>query len=352
MSFPDGLPTGVPMGQPGGPVPEGGVTAFLNTGTERIIEGGSAPEGFGVPAIPEGFMGGAPEMFNDGIMVVNKEGANTNIHVKLLARPLSTGAEKTFTRVPIFIYNPERRDYGSGEFTVFSLDQLNWSMRQAAFYQAMDATDAMRGKRKQTDDQAMYASFPRSVEEFCEAFVYLGWVYGERYETDDAARIMSPESSIFNVCTKGEVHDVACYWHGENLTINDQVGFRVCLKTLGDGPDRSWDGEKSGLTRMSRNTPVIQIEPWHDQELGGFPLGGDFQDVPRPVRQKNGAIVNVALYQPARTILVGHVQRTKRSVQPHEVSEALVGRKGVEFLLRNNKVVDLILMPQTSQLVV
>ena len=103
---------------------------------------------------------------------------------------------------------------------------------------------------------------------------------------------------------------------------------------------------------MSRNTPVIQVVPWHDEEMGALPLGGDFVEAPREVKQVNGKIVRVSLYQPARIILVGHVQRTKRVVKEEEAKEALVSQGGVEYMLRSYKTVDLILMPQGSSVVV
>lgn len=332
--------------------PESAATAFVHTGTEFVFEGATNPENPGIAALPAAVAPGAPEQIGEGLVNVSKEGPNTNIHSKIWARPLSTGAEKKFTRTPAFIYNPGKRDVGfDGEYTLMTLDQVNWSMRQAAFYQAMDVADLTR-KRKHTDDRSLFESFPRTIDEFMRDFTYIGWVYGERYETEYASLLVSPENSMFNICFKGEVHDVVNYWTGKQLKIGDTVGFRVVTESLGDYEDRDWDGTPTGLSRMSRNTPVIQVVPWHDEEMGALPLGGDFVEAPREVKQVNGKIVRVSLYQPARTILVGHVQRTKRVVKEEEAKEALVSQGGVEYMLRSYKTVDLILMPQGSSVVV
>lgn len=333
-------------------VPETGLNNLAAGPTEITTRGGANPEAVGLVGIPVASAPGFPEQTGDGQYHVSREGPGTNIHVKLWARPLSTGAEKKFTRVPAFVYNPKKADYGmDNEYTVMSLDQVNWSMRQAAYYQALDEADLTR-KRKQMEDRSIFEGFPKTIPEFIRDFRYVGWIYGERYETEYASYIVSPENSLFNICAKGEIHDVVNYWEGLNVKIGDNVGFRVVKKMLGAGPDKNWDGTVTGQSRMSRNTPVIQIEPWHDNETGALPLSGDFVDSARTVRQQNGRTIMLNLYEPARTILVGHVQRTRRVAKGDAVKEALVSQGGVETMLRTYQTLDLILMPQTSSYVV
>lgn len=334
-------------------VPEAGVTNFVDVGPPLSMTGFSNPESFGMVPLPAGMLGGLPEDIQMGVHSVSTEGPRTNVHSNIMVRPLSTGAEKTYTRVPAFLYNPKKRDYGfNGPYTMMSLDSLNWSMRQAAYYQAREDVDNARisNKRRHTDDGELFATFPRTVEQFKKAFHYLGFVYGERYEVDKAAAIISPENSLFNICSKGEIHDVVNYWEGAGLKVGDNVGFRLVYQMLGDGPDRNWKGEETGMSRMSRNTPVLQLVPWHDSETGGMPVGGDFVAPESVVKTTNGKFVKLDLYQPAHTIVVGHVQRTRRCVQADEAAEAIVSRNGVEFMLRSYKTVDLILMPQASAL--
>lgn len=333
-------------------VPETGMNALAAGPTEITTRGGAAPEAVGLVGIPTASSAGFPEQPGEGQFHVSREGPGTNIHTKLWARPLSTGAEKKFTRVPAFIYNPKKQDYGmDNEYTVMSLDQVNWSMRQAAYYQALDEADLTR-KRKQMEDRSIFEGFPKTIDEFIRDFRYVGWIYGERYETSYASHIVSPENSMFNICAKGEIHDVVNYWTGHDVKIGDNVGFRVVTKMLGAEPDKSWDGTVTGQSRMSRNTPVIQIEPWHDGETGALPISGDFVDSTRDVPQANGKIVRLALYEPAHTILVGHIKLTRRVARPEAVKDALVSQGGVETMLRTYQTVDLFLMPQTSSFVV
>lgn len=330
-----------------------------------------APSGFpnrlySNPAIPVGEL--AP--------VYNAKGDEVKVTTQIDAQPLSSGAQYKYDRVPVWIHKPEQ--HVGERIGVYSLEHLNWVLRQRAMHHHMDTikqTVRLQAgqKRKATDASADYALFPLTAEEFIRDFKFMGYVTAKEGQDPQYASTYV-EDVTFTTQLAGDIPSVANYW-GTGLRSSDIVGFSIQVVPWGDSGITSWEG--APLNTDSPPLKVLQIIPVVDKSMGGVFLGcpnasgapldttdGDFleaREIVAPTKtielvdgelketvamdaisnreQMNG--LKFDSYEPAYFLSIGRVQRTWQAPSPEEIRAALISYEGLCYLQRETKTVDL-----------
>lgn len=285
-----------------------------------------------------------------------------DVNINIDGRPLSTRADDQFqVGMDLWVDVCVGRDCGNGApGTVYTGWHLNWCMRQAAFYHNQDAAEqALSRKRKDTDPEYHFEKFPRTIEEFCKRFRFLGYIAATRVDDNRSTATIRVNKRKYSVQTAGDINNVINVWAGD-LRLGDRVGFKIGWETVGTSDDTTWEGESARSARFRRDLPIIQIRPWHDDETGSYPI------CDRGVHSSQmGEIVNrdlhmitkvtkggmkVRVYEPPHYIVVGKIMRLFKPITQTDSHNAMLHLKGSNKLAREFKLIDLALVQQTSRI--